>query len=395
MLIGITSPTSIGGSIQPLFAVSVAIFMLPFLSYLLLKQKKVDPINLFIALGVGISLTLFTFLSDYPTYRYGNGLMFINLFLLSLINNNKNPNDLSTYLKTLVIANTYLFILSICIIFGIPFGIDLISSSYQAFYIELIPNMLAQSKPVTVFGTHSLAGFYDFLFFIVNIAVYKYTRQTKFMMFAIGYMLFLFWLQSSTSLVNFFLAFIIIQAELYRTKKHLFYIIFAAELIAAVLTYQLAGDLIDQTLGQLFSERNGLGGRYSEGGNLVNNLQYVMDHPFKGIGFGYTTEFFYADSGYLEYALRDGILGALGIFIAFSRYILRNVKTSYRYLLLFAYLSFEVGFSNLLYFRTFPITLFSIALFNQMQGMQKVTEKTEREHNPSLKSQEHNSLPAN
>lgn len=370
MLLGIVAPTSIGGQIQPMFAVSVAIFAIPFLNFLLLKQKKIDPINLFIALGVGISLTLFTFLSDYPTYRYGNGLMFIDLFLLSLINNNKNPDDLNIYLKTLVIVNTYLFVLSIFIIFSIPIGIDLISSSYQAFYIELIPNMLAQSKPVTVFGTHSLAGFYDFLFFIVNIAVYKYTRQTKFMIFAIGYMLFLFWLQSSTSLVNFLIAFLIIQAELYKTKKYLFYVLFATELIVAVLAYQIAGDLISQTLGQLFSDRNGLGGRYSEGGNLVNNLHYVMAHPFKGIGFGYTTEFFYADSGYLEYALRDGILGSLGIFIAFSRYILRNVKTGYRYLLLFAYLSFEVGFSNLLYFRTFPITLFSIALFNQMQRIQ-------------------------
>ena len=367
MLLGIFAPTSIGGSLQPLLGVSAALFFFPFLCYLLLKQRRVDVVNLFIALAFGVLIVFFTFMSDYDTYRYGNGLMFTNLFLLSLINSDKNPDNLGIYIKTLMLVNLYIFFLSICIMLDIPPGGDIVRNIYQAFYIELIPNMLMQNKPVTVFGTHSLAGFYDFILFLANLAVYKYNKELKFLLISIGYMIFLFWLQSSTSLVYLLIAIVLLQIELYKAQRFLFFTLLAIELLSIVLLFQIAGDLIDATLTQLFSDRNGLGGRYSESGNLINNLNYVLAHPFKGIGFAYSTDFFYADSGYLEYALRNSILGAIGVFIAFSRFILRNVKTSHRYLLLAAYLSFEVGFSNLLYFRTFAITLFIVALYNQLQ----------------------------
>ena len=367
MMFGILAPTSVGGGIQPLFGVFIALIIFPNLCYILLKQKKVDVVNLFIALSFGLLITFFTFTSDYDTYRYGNGLMFINLFLLSLINNDKNTDNLNIYVRTLMLVNLFIFFLAICVMFNIPPGGDIISNYYQAFYIELIPNMLMQNKPVAVFGTHSLAGFYNFILFLANLAVYKYTKQTRFLLISIAYMVFLFWLQSATSLVYLLIAIILLQMELYKAQRFLFIVLLVIQLLSIVLLFQMADDLIEATMNQLFSDRNGLGGRYSEGGNLINNLNYILAHPFRGIGFAYSTDFFYADSGYLEYALRNSILGAIGVFIAFSRFILRNVKTSHRYLLLAAYLSFEVGFSNLLYFRTFAITLFVVALYNQLQ----------------------------
>ena len=190
-------------------------------------------------------------------------------------------------------------------------------------------------------------------------------------------MVFLFWLQSSTSLVFFLIAFIALQFELYKAQRFLFFLTLIIELFALVLIYQTIGEVIGQTLDRLFSEGNGLGGRYAEGGNLANNLNYVMNNPLGGIGFGYTTDFMFADSGYLEYALRGSILTTLAVLISFSRYIFRNVTTSYRYVFLFAYLAFEIGFSNMLYYRTFGITLFLIALFNQMQRHEQSKLNTE------------------
>lgn len=366
-IIAIMMPSSLGGVTQPRMIVNITMALLPLYGYLLLKQKKVDPVNLFIAIGFGVLLTSLTVLSPYPTYRYGNGLMFIVLFALCLLNNDKNPLNLKTYTRTLFILNVFLSFLAFCIILDIPLGIDFISENYQAFYPELIPNMLFQSKPVTVFGTHSIAGFYNFLFFVTNLALYKYTKHLWYLLFASFYMVFLFWLQSSTSLVFFLISFIALQFELYKAQRFLFLLTLTIELFALILAYQMVGDVVDQTLTHLFSEGNGLGGRYSEGGNLANNLEYVMNNPLGGIGFSYTTNFMFADSGYLEYALRGSILATLGVVISFSRYIFRNITTYYRYLFLFAYLAFEVGFSNMIYYRTFGITLFLIALFNQLQ----------------------------
>lgn len=377
VLIGVMMPTSTDGVTQAGRMVNMTMALLPLYGYLLLKQKKYDPVNLLIAVGVGVLLTLLTITSPYPTYRYGNGLMFIVLFSLCLLNNNKNPLDLKPYLRTLFILNIFFAVLSFLIIFDVPLGVDFIYNNYQAFYPELIPNMLFQSKPVTVFGTHSIAGFYNFLFFVTNLALYKYTKQIWYLLFAFCYMVFLFWLQSSTSLVFFLIAFIALQFELYKAQRFLFFLTLIIELFALVLIYQTIGEVIGQTLDRLFSEGNGLGGRYAEGGNLANNLNYVMNNPLGGIGFGYTTDFMFADSGYLEYALRGSILTTLAVLISFSRYIFRNVTTSYRYVFLFAYLAFEIGFSNMLYYRTFGITLFLIALFNQMQRHEQSKLNTE------------------
>ena len=94
VLIGVMMPTSADGVMLPGRMVNVTMALLPLYGYLLLKQKKYDPVNLLIAIGVGVLLILLTITSPYPTYRYGNGLMFIVLFSLCLLNNNKNPLDL-------------------------------------------------------------------------------------------------------------------------------------------------------------------------------------------------------------------------------------------------------------------------------------------------------------
>lgn len=369
-LAGITMPASTNGQITSTFGVILSFINLFFLLLLLSRQKKLDLVNLILGLSFGIAITAFTFLSKYYTYRYGNGLVFIVFFLLTLINTNNNPINLKGYLSILNIANIYLSILSIGIILQVPLITDFIQQYYASFYEELIPNMLFQLKPVTLFGTHSLAGFYDFLFVLLNLMAFKATHQRRFLLATFLFLIFLFFLQSSTSLALLIFSLLILQVELYRYNKHFSYIIYAFELFALIIVLPFANDLIDTALTKMFSDNNGLGGRYADGGNLENNLEYILNNPLSGIGFGYTTDYMYGDSGYLEYALRNSLLGVVAIIFAFCRFVLRNINGKYAYFLLFIYLLFEIGFSNLIYWRGIPIALFSFAFFNQLQRIE-------------------------
>lgn len=364
------APASIGGVISSTSGVTLSFISLIFLFILLFRQKKIDIVNLFIGLGFGVAITVFTVLSKYYTYKYGNGLYFIVFFFFTLINTNHNPLNLKGYLHTLTIANIFFSTLSIGIILEIPAITEIIREYYSSFYDDLIPNMLFQLKPVTIFGTHSVAGFYDFMFVLLNIMAFKYTHQKRFLLATILFLIFLFFLQSATSLALLIASLIILQSELYKYNKHIAYIIYSLELLALVIALPFASDLIGSAIDKLLSENNGLGGRYAEGGNLANNLEYIFNHPLQGIGFGYTTEYMYGDSGYLEYSLRNSIVGALAIIFAFCRFMLRNVDSRYAYFLILIYLFFEIGFSNLIYWRMTPITLFAIAFFNQLQRLE-------------------------
>lgn len=375
-IIGIFTPSSIGGAISSTPAVILSFVGLGILVTILFRQKTVDSVNLLIGLAFGVAITAFTLFSKYDTYKYGNGLLFIILFCLSLINNKNNPNNLQGYLNTLMLANILLAILSFGLILEIPAITDFTNQFYAAFYPELIPNMIFQHKPVTVFATHSVAGFYDFIFLWLNLMAFRFTKQKRYLLSVLFFMIFLFFLQSSTSLTLLLLAALVLQFELYKVNKHFAYFIYILELFCLILLYPAADGLIDSVFVRMFSDNNGLGGRYAEGGNLIHNLNYIMNNPLSGIGFGYSTDFMYADSGYLEYSLRNSILGALAIIFVFCRYILRNIKGPHAYFLIFIYLFFEIGFSNLIYFRMLSITLFTVAFFNQLQRHEITLEKT-------------------
>ncbi|OSI13300.1 hypothetical protein [Neisseria canis] len=369
-LIGIMAPASIGGVISSTSGVVLSFTSLIFLFILLFRQKRIDLVNIFVGLGFGVAIAAFTFLSKYYTYKYGNGLYFIVFFFLTLINTNHNPLNLKGYLSALTIGNIFFSVLSIGIILEIPAITEIIREYYASFYDDLIPNMLFQLKPVTIFGTHSVAGFYNFIFVLLNIMAFKYTHQKRFLLATFLFLIYLFFLQSSTSLALLLFSLIILQSELYRYNKHFAYVIYGLELLALVVILPFASDLIDSAIDKMFSENNGLGGRYAEGGNLANNLEYIFNNPLQGIGFGYTTEYMYGDSGYLEYSLRNSILGPIAIVFAFCRFILRNIDSKYAYFLILIYLIFEIGFSNLIYWRMTPITLFAIAFFNQLQRLE-------------------------
>ena len=62
-IIAIMMPSSLGGVTQPGMIVNITMALLPLYGYLLLKQKKVDPVNLYIAIGFGVLLTSLTVLS--------------------------------------------------------------------------------------------------------------------------------------------------------------------------------------------------------------------------------------------------------------------------------------------------------------------------------------------
>ncbi|MEO7651366.1 MAG: hypothetical protein ABIZ80_12950, partial [Bryobacteraceae bacterium] len=111
----------------------------------------------------------------------------------------------------------------------------------------------------------------------------------------------------------------------------------------------------------------GLLGRYSASGGLLGNLQYIADNPFSPIGLGLSRRLWYADSGPVEYIMKGSFPLLLSVYAGLFLFFRKNLVSKSRALFLFVvFVGFEVGYSNLQYFRTQYLLPFLIVYLNSL-----------------------------
>ncbi|OMD07172.1 hypothetical protein BJP50_31775 [Paenibacillus odorifer] len=364
-ILGILIPTSINREMTNVFVFGGCTLLLLSLVYMLDKQKNIPIKSFYILLFINCLLFIFTFTSHLTEYRFGNSLYFLILSLIFLFDFNGLDTNIEKYRKSLQIVNLILITFSISIIYNFTPIVNFLHNWFSAFYIELLPNMFAQKKPVSTFGTHSIAGFYYFILFILNFVTYYFLKKKLHLFISLLYMLFLYNIQSSTSLVYFLVCIFAIAFLLFKKSKRIFFM--SAIVISIIIAIKFNDITIFQKVNdKLFSTNNGLLVRYSATGTLKENIKYITRHPFNGIGFGYSNTYQYVDSGIVEYSLRGSVFTLLAILLGFYHFLRRNLTKSISIFIFILFLSFETGFSNLIYFRSLFILPFLVAYLNKL-----------------------------
>jgi len=112
-------------------------------------------------------------------------------------------------------------------------------------------------------------------------------------------------------------------------------------------------------------EDNGLLGRYSSVGGLSNNFEFILDHPLRPIGLGFSDDLWYADSGPVEYILKGSFPLLATVYLGAFLFFFRNLKSRSRAIfILVVFMGFEIGYSNLQYLRTQYFLPFLVVYLN-------------------------------
>lgn len=245
------------------------------------------------------------------------------------------------------------------VVFGSAIVGDLLTNYYNAFYPELVPMMLLKHAPVLTYATHSLAAFFLYTFFWINLSAYRRTTHRRYMFFAICHLVLCFSLTSHTSFVLSLAA--VVELLCFTFKRHPKSTITTTALLIYLVSYTLTGflgmyswkDVADVTVAFWQSGASGMSRFGSEGGQTAQ-LAYLKNN-WAPIGLMQSDSInpLTTDNAPLDYVLRGSfpllflMYGGLWIFLR------RNLdNASDRYHLLFSILATELGIEILPYSRS-------------------------------------------
>lgn len=372
LLIGMYIPTSIG-EVRSRALVAAAIALLGIFFAVLIFLNGIGRQSLvWIALSIPAILIACTFISPLMIVEFGAIYIYCMMGLFYLLRLGNIPWR-PVIGRAFLLVNVVNVVMGLGIILQYEPILQFIKNYYTFSYPELLPTMFALRRPVMMFGTHSLAGFFFFLFFWVNMRTYEVTAKPLYLGFAVIYAVFSLFLFSFTSL--FFLVWeigLLAKMGLERSRKLTVVIVLLLG-SAAVFLWQSLDDrkynLVDYATNFLYSSGNGLVGRYSAAsGDLVGNLEFIRDHPLRPVGLTIGSNLFMVDSGPVEYILRGSLPLLLAIYVGLFGFFQQNLVAKRDLtVLLVAFLLFELGYSVLTYSRTLYLIPFFVVYLNGVQ----------------------------
>jgi hypothetical protein len=359
-------PTSIGGGImRPLIVLHGAIFFGVACLLFLFARDEGQTSRAMVAIGILAVLFAATMLSPFPTITIGTVAgyaTFAAMFTVSIRGIGANASN-RTLRRMLVVTNVLTIVVGILIILGITPVQQFIVANYSMAYEELVQRMTWKGKPVVTFGSHSIAGFFFYIFFYLNLETRRAGGGVGYMIAAIAYALLEVFLLSVTGIL--FLLIALAQLLLYATRERAglrlasFVILGGAAVLGGA--WFVRTDAFDALLAVLESQDNGVFGRYSATGTLLPNILYFLEHPLRPLGMSYSNRFYYGDSGIIEYLLRGSIPLVILVYYGLYRFLRDNLRDrSHVRALMGALLLFETGYTVLTYHRLAYLLSFAV-----------------------------------
>lgn len=361
LLVGLFAPSSINGEPSRfVWVISFGILWVLF-AYFVWKHDVRPRAVTSVTLPMVVVMIACTFLVLSATFPFDFPMFvkYISLAMVLALNlRNVRPGRLVS--ASFFAANTVWIAWGVAAIAGNERIWEFTAKWYTYFYPELVQGMMALNKPVFTFGSHSLAGFFTYLFLWLNWEKYKTQGKTLSLVFVVCDLVLLFALASTTSFVFAALAIIQIGFWLWRRKPKLLFVFAGCLFLTVFLERSVLADgfwdLLSSPLlvkGVLDTDDSGLLARYGMSGILSPTLDYLRNHPFKPIGFTNPPSLFLGDSGPVQYFLKGSIPLLLLIYGGLYRFLRHNLPRREYALRLFAvFLAFEIGFDSLGYFRT-------------------------------------------
>ncbi|HXZ27012.1 MAG TPA: hypothetical protein VEG08_03325 [Terriglobales bacterium] len=376
LLVGLYSPTSIAEQFSPLlYAIGyVACFAL-LLVLAVSARRRPGAVASMVAGSIVPLLLFFTSISGLATYTYGAlpGYVVLSLLLLLRLPDIALPGWLSGLYVLLNVLN-----LAACsaILAGSEWMQAVLVTHYSVFYPDLVANMLLLRMPVLTFGTHSLAGFFLYLFFYAAFQTYRLKQRRLFLVFAVCYVVLTLALLSVTGVVLASLAMVQMAHHFWSSSRHRWLwaagVMAVACIVAIVVPvgplFQSGRDLVLSAQDIVADPGAGFLGRLMPSGTLHYDLQYLQEHPLQPVGVSYREGLMLGDSGVLEYLLRGSVILVLLVYGGFFLFLRRNlVAKTDLYLLFLVTLAFETGFTVLTYSRTLCLLPFLVVYLNGLR----------------------------
>jgi len=377
LVVGLFFPTSVGGESRQSF-IGIAFVLLAGSLLILTWRHGTRPgALLYVSLPILIVLTACTLIAC--TFRFGWGTLasycaLATIFVLNL----KEVHAGRLVSITFFLANVFWVVCGAAVVFGNGWVAEFLTSWYSLFYSELVPGMMSLHKPVLTFGTHSLAGFFTYLFFWLNWERYTSRRIASNLIFAICELILLVALTSFTSFAFVILAITQIGHWLWKHSRGVLLASAAGIVLTLLLTRSVLAEQIESlwqnpevASAVLNTENSGLLARYGAGGNLRGTVDYMWNHPFTPIGFTYPSFLFLGDSGPVQYLLRGSVPLLLLVYVGLYQFFRYNSPSrKYALTLFFIFLFFELGFDALPYFRTLFLLPFLVVYLKDVISTQ-------------------------
>jgi hypothetical protein len=366
-------PSSAGGEILRALTIASLLLTCGLLAALAMQRHGLgEPAVVLVSVAMLALLFVATIASSFPEYSPGVVFIYVGLALLYSLNLREvvAPRALRRFFHA---VNAVSLTVGFATAVNAGWADRLLASSYNAFYPELLRNMVLRAdKPVLTFATHSMAGFMIYLLFYMNLLTFRRHRERLFLAIACLYIVLLVRLSSTTGTIYAAVALVqVLALAIGRGRRRAVSLGTAALLVlalAVVAAPESAREAARRAQDALLGDRaRGLFARYAEQGLLAGNFAYITLHPLQPVGFGFSERLYYGDSGLVVNMLRGSVpLVALvygGLFL-FLRSNLRPARVGgWIYVVTVA---FEVGFTPLQYFRFVGFAPFMVVYLNAL-----------------------------
>lgn len=373
LALGFYFPSSSGETISVGLYLADGLALAALLAALLLRRGGVLSVFAVInAAAVNVILLACTLFSPLTEFAYG-GYVPILLCSMLLCVSVREIGLTATARRLFDICNAMNIALAVSLLLEVPLVTRFFLANYACGYDDLLPYMISEGKPVIMFGSHSLAGFFFYLLFYLTFQTFARLGSKLNLVYALCYLFLLASLYSFTSVIFSLLALTQLLVHFQWHKSVLAGLIATGLLLTCAVVVlprlEVFDDLKASVLEVTHREDNGLLGRYSSSGGLMGNLEYISDHPFRPIGLGLSPQLWYADSGPVEYMLKGSVPLLLAVYTGAFLFFYKNLKSKRQAIFLFvAFLSFEFGYSNLQYIRTQCFLPFALVYLNGLEG---------------------------
>lgn len=365
---GLLFPTSVAGNISNgLYALHQALFCL-IAAWIVVKYDALgSTLQVWNAVLVVVWCVAASVLSPFQDLALGAlGVYALMAILLSLdvahLETPASPRILRALTLVLLVA-------AAGVVIGNSFVVELLIGNYGLAYPELLPTMMTFRKPVFTFASHSLAGYFYFLLFYLNLESYVARRRRSDLALAVGCVIGGALLTSMTAAVLMPVALVLLFIRSGRARLPLFG---ALALGLGGAAWIFRGELaqlaaVTNFLATFESSGSGFSGRFGQGGNLLNNFELIRSMPLRPIGLSFSSTVFYGDSGPVEYLLRGSWLLLGAVYGGLALFLWRNLLSRRHALIIFAVtVAFEIGMTVMTYHRFVFLLPFAVMHLNHL-----------------------------
>jgi hypothetical protein len=375
LVFGLYFPTTASSHLS-IFSVSAYLICLALLSVLIFRRHGRPSAPICIALlSITPVLLVFTFTSGLSTLRLGAllGYGVLSVLFITNVRDIKLPHWFDWLWVAVNIIN---ILVGFAIVLGVQSVDDFIIAHYSLGYDELLPYMLELHKPVLTFGSHSIAAFFLYLFFWVNLQAYKRKGQKWLVVFSVCYLFLTLCLLSVSAVVFGAAGLFQLAAHFWSSMRHK--VLWATAVLCLILaTAAFWSPSMDwgASAGVVKSiiqdPDNGLSGRLLPGGTMYYDLQYLREHPFSPVGASFREGFMFGDDGPVEYLLRGSVPFLLLIYGGLFYFLWRNMISRFHAVFLFvAVVMFELGITTLVSLRALYLIPVFIVYLNSLTAPQ-------------------------